>query len=53
MLIVVACVTLHNFIQQETRIDWLFEQYGKENPIIIDNDDEGDDDDQVESLMPS
>lgn len=32
-------------------MDWLFEQYDKEDLAIIDNDNKDDNDDQVKSLM--
>lgn len=51
MLIVVTCISLYNFIRQEARRDWLFEQYNNEDLVIIDSNDEGDDNDQVGSLM--
>lgn len=53
MLIVVACVTLHNFIREEARKDWLFEQYGDEDLVIVDSDNDDDEDAQVGALMPS
>lgn len=52
MLIIVACVTLHNFIREDALRDWLFEQYINKDPVVTDSNDEGDDDDQVGSLMP-
>lgn len=33
--------------------DWLFEQYDNEDLFTIDSNDEGDDHDQVGTLMPS
>lgn len=44
MLIVVACITLHNFIRQEGQRDWLFQQYNNEDLIVIHSDNEDDDD---------
>lgn len=45
VLIVVACVTKHNFIQKQQDQDWLFEHYEQENVIIDDSDSEKDGDD--------
>lgn len=53
MLTVVACITLHHLIRQEARKDWLFEQYGNEDPVIIDSDDDNDEDVQMGDLMSS
>lgn len=33
IVIVVTCITLHNFIRQAARRDWFFEHYGKEDLV--------------------
>lgn len=51
VLIVVACVTIHNFIRKQQEQDWSFEHYKQENVITNDNDsdsDSEDDEDDVE-----
>lgn len=53
VLIVVAVVTVHNYIRQEAQRDWLFEKYGNDDLIIIDTDDEDEEDETLAGFMPS
>lgn len=51
VLIVVACITIHNFIRKQQEQDWLFDHYEKDNVIINDSDSEDDwDDDEPVSI---
>lgn len=47
VLIVVAAVTLHNYIRQEAQRDWLFEKYDNDELIVIDSDDENEEDETL------
>lgn len=43
-------VSFFTISYHKTRRDWLFEQYDNKDLVIIDSDDEGEDDDQLECL---
>lgn len=53
LLIVVATVTVHNYIRQKTERDWLFQKYGNDELIIINSDDEDEEDETLMGSMPS
>lgn len=53
ILIVVAVVTLHNYIRREAHRDWLFEKYGNDEMIVINSDDEDKEDDTLARFIPS
>lgn len=53
VLIVVAAVTLHNYIRQQKRRDWLLEKYRNDEMIVIDSNDGAEKDEALAGFMPS
>lgn len=51
VLIIVATVTLHNYIKQEAQKVWLFEKYSNKEMIIIDSVDEEDNQEMGSKFM--